>query len=453
MSLSVVFQKGKQSQASKAACLGDLRLTLDFPSSRRSAMISRSIVAVAASLLLRGTSCVGFEQQRGFAAAAQQQQHQPSVALLAAPNSAGEFSSAPSTRTPRTTCRSNSTHIFWADEEGESGENGRAYQTFSDAIEDCVHYLRRNIMPFDVPNLLTLGYPPDDSTQEQPGIDLLQRNRDGMPARRTQQVRRARHGRTPVDSDNSQQLQLPDGLSDGIVNRTVHLALQTKMDHAWADHVPRQIFYEYILSFACTNEARTNWRPLFTDVVKRIIADADVGVDKVEDVVELISKELFIALSPNPEKPIHFVAGQTPLIFDPMSVIAYGYASCTGMSIVLVFALRAAGIPARLVGTPAWNGDVEKGNHNWVEVYTRDDDAGEGQWRILEGGGDALQKDPCERWFCNAGRFDGTTRVFAARLDRALSDGVSFPLAWDTANQDVPAEERTDWYTEICSKC
>ena len=309
-------------------------------------------------------------------------------------------------------------------------------------------------MPFDVPNLLTLGFPPEDDAeqQEQAAGELLSA-KDHNSVESTSQVRRVQHVHEAAAKNDNLQQMLPDGLSDGIVNRTVHLALQTKMDYAWADHIPRQIFYEYILSFACTNEARTNWRPLFTDVVKRIISSADAGVVQVEDAVELISKELFTALSPNPEKPIHFVAGQTPLIFDPMSVIAYGYASCTGMSIVLVFALRAAGIPARLVGTPAWNGDVEKGNHNWVEVYTRGDDTSGGEWRILEGSGDSLQKDPCERWFCNPGRFDGNTRVFAARLDRSLSDGVPFPLAWDIANRDVPGEERTDWYTKTCSKC
>ena len=409
-------------------------------------MIAKSTIAGVAGLLLRGTSCACFEQ-RGFATGQQQQQR---VAAPGAANSA-EFSS-PSP--PQTSCRrSNSTHIFWSEEEDDDESEG-AIQPFSDAVNDCVHYLRRNIMPFDVPNLLTLGFPPEDDAepQEQAAGELLSA-KDHNFVKSTSQVRRVQHvHEAAAKTDNLQQM-LPDGLSDGIVNRTVHLALQTKMNYAWADHIPRQIFYEYILSFACTNEARTNWRPLFTDVVKRIISSADAGVVQVEDAVELISKELFTALSPNPEKPIHFVAGQTPLIFDPMSVIAYGYASCTGMSIVLVFALRAAGIPARLVGTPAWNGDVEKGNHNWVEVYTRGDDTSGGEWRILEGSGDSLQKDPCERWFCNPGRFDGNTRVFAARLDRSLSDGVPFPLAWDTANRDVPGEERTDWYTKTCSKC
>ena len=47
---------------------------------------------------------------------------------------------------------------------------------------------------------------------------------------------------------------------------------------------------------------------------------------------------------------------RTPHIYDPMSTLLYGYASCTGVSILFVDALRTIGIPARVVGTPAWHG-------------------------------------------------------------------------------------------------
>ena len=57
------------------------------------------------------------------------------------------------------------------------------------------------------------------------------------------------------------------------------------------------------------------------------------------------------------------------------------------MSILFADALKSAGIPARVAGTPAWNGqieivkikklkclflfegDPESGNHNWIEVF------------------------------------------------------------------------------------
>ena len=65
----------------------------------------------------------------------------------------------------------------------------------------------------------------------------------------------------------------------------------------------------------------------------------------------------------------HFEPNQTPAIMDPMSARAFGHASCTGMSIYMSSALRTIGIPARVVGTPAWHNHKADGNHNWIEIY------------------------------------------------------------------------------------
>jgi len=178
-------------------------------------------------------------------------------------------------------------------------------------------------------------------------------------------------------------------------------------------------------------------------------------------------------------QPIYFKSGQTPLIYDPMSIISYGYASCTGLSILLINALRTFGIPSRLVGTPAWNGEVENGNHNWVEVWDVEDTK---DWKFMEptagtegvvtassvnerkegggvvGGVDHMKKDPCKRWFCNGKRMDGYTRVYAARLEKSLGgeqekEDSYYPMAWDSTNYNVQGEDRTEYYTDICSKC
>ena len=47
-----------------------------------------------------------------------------------------------------------------------------------------------------------------------------------------------------------------------------------------------------------------------------------------------------------------------------------GMASCTGLSILLVDALRSVGIPARFAGTASWHDD--RGNHSWTEVRLDD---------------------------------------------------------------------------------
>ena len=51
---------------------------------------------------------------------------------------------------------------------------------------------------------------------------------------------------------------------------------------------------------------------------------------------------------------------------SPAESMRQGMASCTGLSVLLVDALRAVGIPARFAGTAAWHDD--RGNHSWTEV-------------------------------------------------------------------------------------
>ena len=93
------------------------------------------------------------------------------------------------------------------------------------------------------------------------------------------------------------------------------------------------------------------------DVVSSIIADAaaisqtEIDNYSISEVALIVNKGLWSgALG----KSIVFKGGQTPLIYDPMSIMVFGYASCTGVSIVYIDALRSVGIPSRLAGTPAW---------------------------------------------------------------------------------------------------
>ena len=111
------------------------------------------------------------------------------------------------------------------------------------------------------------------------------------------------------------------------------------------------------------------------------------------------------------------------------------------------------GVPARLAGTPAWNGSAENGNHSWIEVYVNN------EWRFTEffpaaNGVTSIADDsydPCNFWFCNSFKFDGQTRVYATRLDASADD--TFPLAWDVNDTGVPGVNRTDFMTLTCSVC
>jgi hypothetical protein len=336
-------------------------------------------------------------------------------------------------------CRSNSTHISWTQQHIlkvespiTSTNNHRVtkttttciYQTRSEAEQECLQYLKDNLMAFDLPFQETMGF----STSDDPS--------DGEA----------------------------DGLGNGLVGPTVTLALDAKELYEWTDALPKDMFQEYVLNYANFNEGRTNWRPLLVDALN--FTNSDLWKNRqhrplnVSSIVTWVNQVLWTRLGRN-GKPIFFKSSQTPLIYDPMSIIAFGYASCTGTSILFSNALRAVGIASRVAGTPAWYGNASQGNHNWVEVYVPEERA----WKFLEPSPalptvDSLDRNPCERWFCDSSRYPAS-KVFAARLTKGPGCGpgedcdqtTHFPLAWELSCKDVPGVDRTKYYADMCGRC
>jgi hypothetical protein len=247
---------------------------------------------------------------------------------------------------------------------------------------------------------------------------------------------------------------LPDGLSNGIIGPTIALSIDSKINYPWTDSIPKDIFVEYVTPYANVNEARSNWRPYFHENIVSILQPfLENPISTREDVIHALDEHVWTIFSKDGAKPIFFKSGQTPLIYDPMSILAFGYASCTGLSIFLVDILRTAGIPARLAGTNAWNGNIENGNHSWIEFFGSDN-----EWHIMEarpasgGSGERKLTDPCQWWFCNSDKVQGTM-FYAARYDRCAVHNVPFPLAWDSENLGVVGEDRTEFMRALCSNC
>ena len=241
-----------------------------------------------------------------------------------------------------------------------------------------------------------------------------------------------------------------DGLDAGVAAVAANATLTAKMRWPWAWGVPRDIFRDYVLPYASANEPRTHWHGLLAKAVEPIL-NALPRHATISDVAAAINGYGGNGSVWQNVGGVKFHSGQTPLIFDPVSTVAFGYASCTGVSTTYIAALRVAGVPARLVGTPAWLGDPTRGNHNWVEIW---DGAA---WRFWEGrpaGGGETLANPCDKWFCKAARFpvNGSTKVYAARFDRHSNQTV-YPLAWDPSNLDTPGVDRTDAYVQMCSRC
>jgi len=242
-----------------------------------------------------------------------------------------------------------------------------------------------------------------------------------------------------------------------VASVAVNMSLDARMNTTvtpWAQFVPKDIFNNFVLPYANLNEGRTNARALLAEALLTILQQNkattfDDAISAVNGYGDASFGSVWTALS---KQKIYFKSSQTPLIYDPMSVIAFGYASCTGVSVMLVDALRAVGVPARVVGTPAWHNKTENGNHNWIEAWR----GAEKGWAFIEakpaGQGETLD-NPCNKWFCNKDHFPvpNDTPVFAAQFDR--SSGVVYPMAWDPDNEAIPGVDRTAYYAETCSKC
>lgn len=208
------------------------------------------------------------------------------------------------------------------------------------------------------------------------------------------------------------------------------LAYKVRQESAWGKNLPEDVFLNDVLPYANINERRDSWRKEFHDRFWPIVKDVKTPGLAGAKLNQAIFKELNVKYSTKRRR-----ADQ-----GPRESMESGLASCTGLSILLIDACRACGVPARFVGTPLWTD--KSGNHSWVEIW---DDG----WHFTgaaEANGDELDK----AWFAD--------RATTAKLDvpehgiYAVSfrkTPLSFPMVWDRNNKDVFAINVTERYLKI----
>ncbi len=207
--------------------------------------------------------------------------------------------------------------------------------------------------------------------------------------------------------------------------RYAHLAMDISPGR---QAVPRDIFLNYILPYANLDERRDNWRRMFHETFAPMVRYCVTLKDAVLTLNRHVYRELDVA----------YHATRRPHDnMSPFESTAAKYASCTGLSILLVSACRAVGIPARVAGIPLWSD--QSGNHSWVEVL----DAG--LWHFIganePGGYDRA-------WFNDKVRATDASRplhrVYAASFKRT---DTQFPLFWNPGCKAVHAVDVTERYT------
>ena len=213
----------------------------------------------------------------------------------------------------------------------------------------------------------------------------------------------------------------------------IKLAYEVWNKSAWKHSIPKEIFLNNVLPYANINERRDTWRKDFNER----FAPLTDGATSPALAAARINQKLFplIKVKYSTQRP---KADQSP--YESMKS---GTASCTGLSILLIDACRAVGIPARFVGTPLWSD--KSGNHSWVEIW----DNGWHFTGAAEPNGDELDK----AWFVGrastAVRDNEMNAIYAVSFQKTP---VNFPLVWDRSIDYVSAVNVTDRYIPLAAK-
>jgi hypothetical protein len=223
------------------------------------------------------------------------------------------------------------------------------------------------------------------------------------------------------------------GLKADYLIANAKLAYQARGEFPWGKDVPEEMFFNDVLPYANVDEKRDAWRQELYDLCKPLVKDCKTPSEVAMALNGEVFKKVKVGYSTQRKKPNQSLA-------ESMET---GKASCTGLSIILVDACRAVGVPARVAGTPRWTD--ESGNHTWVEVWDKD-------WKFTG----ACEPDPSglnRGWFVGkageAKKDNPKYGIFAASYKPA---DTHFPLVWAMTDKSVHAVNVTDRYAKPAAK-
>jgi hypothetical protein len=198
----------------------------------------------------------------------------------------------------------------------------------------------------------------------------------------------------------------------------VTLAYLARDESPWGDQIPDEIFLNDVLPYASINERRDRWR---ADFRKRFLPLVE-GASSPAEAAARLNQQIFPLLN------VKYSTKRKRADQGPFQSMESGLASCTGLSILLIDACRAVGVPARFVGTPLWSD--KSGNHSWVEIW---DDG----WHFTgaaEPTGDELDR----AWFtARAAKAVADDRMHAIYAVSFRKTPLPFPMVWARSMNDV----------------
>lgn len=226
-------------------------------------------------------------------------------------------------------------------------------------------------------------------------------------------------------------------VSEDLMVENAEFAIQGRSLTAGLENISEAMFIQNVLPMRQLDEPVESWR---SDFFQKLSGLAD-GKSSLRAVAEAVIPAVFAG---SLGSTVNFKANQTPGIMAPVSgTLQHGYASCSGLSILVADALRAVGVPARVVGTASWN-IATGGNHNWVEVWWS------GEWHFIDATppGDSVSWD--STWFIDnaAKSVPGTIHGIYTALASGPGDGV-YSFTWRDPYMNVTAEDRSLFYQSL----
>jgi len=220
-----------------------------------------------------------------------------------------------------------------------------------------------------------------------------------------------------------------DTLDIALLRENVAQACIARRAYPWCAALPDSIFLNEVLPYAVVDEIRNDWRRDFRDRFAKYVTDCTDLRAAIDSVNRNICTEVEVEYNTLREKTNQ----------NPAESMRQHMASCTGLAILLVDALRAVGIPARFAGTPSWADD--RGNHSWTEVWI------DGAWHFTE----YYPTEIDRAWFlADTGKARPGDPKYGIYAVSFRPTGIAFPMVWNEESDAVHACDVSQRYLDRC---
>lgn len=216
-----------------------------------------------------------------------------------------------------------------------------------------------------------------------------------------------------------------DTMNLSLLSENVEYAALAKQKYEWTQALPDDVYLNDVLPYYVVDEVRDSWRKELHELFAPAVDTCKTMESAICAVNANIPRLTGVDYNTLREKTNQ----------SPRESMRQGMASCTGLSILLVDAYRAVGIPARFVGTASWHDN--RGNHSWTEVWL------DGAWRVTEY---YFPSKLDHLWFMpDASKAKADDRTYAIYATRFGEADDWFPMVWADETEEGPIEALPKW--------